>query len=140
MKHRHILARSSRYTISHQYETVFLSRPDGETTIIGDFYGDPEAAIIDRKERWCVVAGAGLILYRFREPFTPYVYDVETEQWWEAHRTEPDRWSIEALYQVDDDALRFVVDPYERNAGVYELNTETLAIRRLIPIEDNSEQ
>ncbi len=139
MKQRHILARNSRYSVSHEYETVFLDRPDGATTIIGDFYGNPEAAIIDWKNRWCAVAGAGLILYRLREPFLPYEYNRETEQWWEAHRTEPNLWFIEALYQVEDDAVRFVVDPYGSNAGVYELNTETLAIRRLIPIEDDAE-
>jgi len=136
---RQILARGKNYSVSHEYETVWLTRPDGTTTIIGDFYGDPQAAVVDWKERWCVVVGAGLILYRLREPFLPYEYDRESEQWWEVHRHEPDIWWIEAVYQVSENDLRFVVDPYDNGAGVYELDTERLAIRRLIPPEQDAE-
>jgi hypothetical protein len=132
---RHVLAHSSNYSVSHEYETVWLTRPDGTTTVIGDFYGDPEAAVIDWKERWCVVVGAGLVLYHLREPFLPYECDQDTQQWWEAHRDRTDLWWIEAVYQVTEKDLRFVVDPYDNNAGVYELDTESMAIRRLIPPE-----
>jgi len=46
----HILARSEHYTVSHEYETVFLDHPSGPRVVIGDFYGDPQAAIIDFAE------------------------------------------------------------------------------------------
>lgn len=129
----HLLAKSRHYTISHEFETVLLERPGGARLVIGDFYGDPESAIIDWNEKWAIVVGCGLILYRLREPFLPYESNKTTEQWWEAHRLPPDVWWIEHVYQVIDDTVRFVVDPESATAGVYELNVASLSVVRLIP-------
>jgi hypothetical protein len=128
-----ILARSSHYTVSHEYEVVLLDRPSGPAVVIGDFYGDPVAAIIDAEENWAIVVGCGILLYRLREPFTPYEYDKRCDQWWEAHRSPPDVWWIECVYQVVDNTVRFVVDPTTPVAGVYELDVESLSIAKIIP-------
>jgi len=65
----HRLASSSRYQISHEYETVWLDIAGRDRTVIGDFYGDPTVALIDSAEAWCAVGGAGLIVYFLEEPF-----------------------------------------------------------------------
>ena len=67
---RRILARSNRYCVSHEYETVSLEPSGGlpqlanpdlplnyspklfQGCTIGDFYGGPQAAIIDWNEKW----------------------------------------------------------------------------------------
>jgi hypothetical protein len=71
MTHRHILAESKYYQVSHEFEAVFLSRkaysfaiPNSEI-VIGDFYGDPTAAVIDRQERFVITVGYGLIIYNW---------------------------------------------------------------------------
>jgi len=130
-----ILARSNNYIVLHEYEVALLERPIGPRVVIGDFYGDPTAAVIDWKEKWCVIAGRGLILYWLREPFENYEYNKETDQWWEVHRSPPEEWWIEALYQIDDNIVRFVVDPYGNFSGLYELRIDSLSIARLIPNE-----
>ena len=133
-----MLARSKQYSISNEYEVVYLHRPDGQKIVIGDFYGDPAAAIIDWEEKWCVTVGCGLILYWLKEPFRPYEYDRNTVQWSEIYRSPPDEWWIEAVYQVDDNLVRLVVDPQSDHAGVYELDISDMAIRKLIPEEVNA--
>ncbi len=50
-----ILAESSRYKITSEFETVFLKDTINHTRIvIGEFYGDPEGAFIDWKERFAM--------------------------------------------------------------------------------------
>jgi hypothetical protein len=126
-----ILARSQRYVISHEYEVVFLEREGRKDVIIGDFYGDPECAIIDRDERWCLMAGCGLIMYQLRAPFQPYTYDTVSDQWVELFRSPPDCLWIEALYQTGKDTVRLVVDVYSQQAGIYELSLGNLTLTQL---------
>jgi hypothetical protein len=133
-----ILAQSKNYTITHHYEVVYLIRPSGNLVSIGDFYGDPQAAIIDKHEKWAIVVGCGMVLYWLRNPFTPYEYDQKTEQWWEAYRSPPGEWWIESVYQVTDSKVRFVVDPWSVHAGMYELDVETLIVTQLIPQDDDA--
>ncbi|OBV41122.1 hypothetical protein [Janthinobacterium psychrotolerans] len=57
-----ILAQSGRYRIEHEYESASVVVPGGARMVIGAFYGDPAAALIDADERWCAVAGEGLIV------------------------------------------------------------------------------
>ena len=58
------LARSRRYVVEHDYESASVTGPDGRRMPIGEFYGDPAVALIDAAERWCAVAGEGVIVYR----------------------------------------------------------------------------
>lgn len=132
-----ILARSQNYVISHEYEEVFLHGVGQEPIIISDFYGDPECALIDWDERWCIVAGCGLILYYLHAPFQPYQYDTATTQWVEWGRTPSDVLWVEAIYKVDRDYVRFVVDPYGEKAGIYQLCVPDRGIVRLIPPSDD---
>jgi hypothetical protein len=134
----HMLTRSKLYTVSHDYEIVLLDRPGGARVVIGDFYGDPETAIIDWNEKWAIIVGCGMVLYRLREPFVPYEHQKATDQWWEAYRSPPNVWWIEHVYQVNDGAVRFVVDPESTNAGVYELDVESLSVIRVIPKNEDA--
>lgn len=61
---RRALARSRHYVVEHEYESAWVTGPDGCRVAIGEFYGDPAVALIDAAERWCVVAGEGVIVYR----------------------------------------------------------------------------
>ena len=56
------LARSRHYVVEHEYESAWVAGPDGCRVAIGEFYGDPAVAVIDMAERWCAVAGEGVIV------------------------------------------------------------------------------
>ena len=132
-----VLAQSQHYSVTSEYETVFLTGPD-EREFIGDLYGDPKAAVIDWEEQWCVTVGAGLVVYYLREDFHTYTNSTATNQRFALFQgSAASTWWIEAVYQVTDTAIRFVVDPYSTQAGVYELQLSTLTLQRLIPREEN---
>lgn len=105
MKSKRILAESENYKIFGSYESVYLvDKSKGSEIYIGDFYGDPNGAVIDRRERFAAMYGCGLILYFIREPFESYQYEKKSPQWFEFGRSEPTAW-IENVIQTDDDNL-----------------------------------
>ena len=63
------LARSAAYSVQHEYEHATVIAADGRQASVGEFYGDPAAALIDVDEQWCAVAGEGLVLCRLGQPF-----------------------------------------------------------------------
>ena len=63
------LARSAQYLVQHEYEHARVTRADGRQASLGEFYGDPAVALIDAQEKWCAVAGEGLVLCRLEQPF-----------------------------------------------------------------------
>ena len=132
------LAKSEHFSIWHEHEEVFVGRHGKSPVLIGDFYGDPECAIIDWGERWCVIGGCGLIVYRFAKPYRPYKYNSITnkiiKQWSELHRGGD--WWIETIYQVEDDVVRFVVDLASVHAGFYDLRLHDMAVSKLFPNND----
>lgn len=90
---KRILAQSPKYVISHEYEVVFLMfKKSGREVIIGDFYRDPETALISGDESYCVVGGYGLIVYYLREPFSEFEYNTESNQWKGIFRDPKDIW------------------------------------------------
>ena len=129
------LARSRNFVVVHEYEAAFLRLPDGRLVPIGHYYGDPVCGLIDHAEKFCVVAGCGLLVYFIREPFQP-VDVFPSDQWAEFFRCgEDERW-IEAVYQPADDVVRFVVEPQGRHGGVYELCVPALTVEKLVvPLE-----
>lgn len=135
MQQRQVLAESEHYRVSYEHEVVFLTRklqpPSGADVIIGDFYGDPSAAIIDAKERFVMVAGQGLIIYYLTEPFEPYRYGAKTNQWIGLLREPPDSWWIESLIQQDEDTFLFEVDAHSDRSGTYKLIFPRLKIEKV---------
>ena len=83
-----VLAESLNYYLIGSSEEVNLYRKSNDKLIacVGDFYGDPADALIDKQERFCISVGCGFILYRLNEPFQSYRYDVKSEQWTEEGR------------------------------------------------------
>lgn len=74
-------------TVDHEFETVWAYVPGvAGRPVIGDFYGEPRGAAIDDAERWCVMVGCGVIVYKLTGPWQEYNYDLVTDQWWEAYR------------------------------------------------------
>lgn len=56
------LARSAGWVVTHEYESASVRSSEGWQLGVGEFYGDPQAALIDADERWCAVAGEGLVV------------------------------------------------------------------------------
>ena len=98
------IAESEHYIVKGDYESSNLYRKsDGKRVAgIGHFYGDPEAGIIDKNEKFCVVVGCGVIVYRIKEPFQEYDYDKESEQWYEFGRGPENIYWVDEVQQIGD--------------------------------------
>ncbi len=133
MEHKRLLAQSENYKISHEYETVFLTHNNSNTPdiVIGDFYADPEAAIIDAAERFVIMVGYGLIVYYLAMPFEAYLYDLPTSQWRELFREKGNELWIEKISQQSKDVFHFTVDSHSNEGGTYELVFPDLTSRKL---------
>jgi hypothetical protein len=84
-----LLYRSTNFTVRGSYETVFVEgRHLSQAVSVGDHYGYPSAAAINRTERWCVSVSEGLIAYRLEAPWREYEgsSDEFPDQWWEYGR------------------------------------------------------
>ncbi len=68
-----ILAESKNYIVFHEYEMVILKIKKLEKEIlIGDFYGEPQMAVISQQETYCAICGCGVIIYYLQPPFIEY--------------------------------------------------------------------
>lgn len=104
-----VLAQNEKYTVWNEYETTYLTINDENKVVtIGDFYGDPSCAMIDRNNRYCVVAGCGVIIYYINEPYLPYRYDYMTKQWTEFYR-DGNFW-IKSVHQIDGNHILITFD------------------------------
>lgn len=112
------LIESDKYSILHEYEKTFLYIKNTEKTImIGEFYGDPYAALISKNEDFCVVAGEGLIIYYLNEPFYEYKSNDKTrqQQWKEWGRESGNNtvW-IEKIEQIEVKKIRITTETNEK--------------------------
>lgn len=115
-----ILTESEHYIVYNEYENVIMEIKESHKKIqIGDFYGDPQMAIISPDEKACVMCGCGIIIYYLKEPFKEYKYHIKTEQWWEWGRNdkEEDIW-VERVSWIDSKIIEIVAESGER----YQLN------------------
>lgn len=123
---RNLLAHSKNFKLYGAYEEAQLEGFGIEKhVVVGDFYGDVVCGCIDYQERWCISGGNGIVIYNLTIPLRPYKYKSKESSWAELWRDDQ-VWYPEAIYQVEDEMVRIVVDVYSEAKGVYELNVKTL--------------
>ena len=102
------ITESENYEISFDYEKVpLMLKQTGKTILIGEFYGDPCAAIISKKEDFCVIGGEGIIIYYLNEPFFDYNGVEKTGQWktWGRDNLNKIVW-VDKIEQIDDNTIK----------------------------------
>src|SRR5688572_17112030 len=99
---------------------------------VGDHYGNPTCGVIDRKERWCVTGGEGLIVADF--PSGGSFFDQQPNGRLRQKLRFPDGATIHPvlIVQIAEDTVRFVHDlTDEKSVGIYDLNVVDLTIRKV---------
>ncbi len=110
-----LLAENQRIKIIGEYEKALLINKKDETKIvIGDFYGDPQVAIIDKNEKFCVIGGCGIIIYYLISPYESYSYEKQTIQWKEMFRDGEEAW-IEDIRQIDDSTIEVKLEDVKKS-------------------------
>jgi len=111
-----ILAESASYQVLSEYEDVFLKFKETSKLVkVGDFYGDPEVAVISEEETFCAIGGCGVIVYFIREPFEEYTYCTKTLQWREWNRTDNEGilW-VTDLACIDEHRIEIIAEDMRR--------------------------
>lgn len=109
-----ILAESKLYKVFNEYETVILQIKESQQQIqIGDFYGDPQMALISKDEQFCAMCGCGIIIYYLHKPFEDYEYQKETAQWKEWGRIKGDEIWVEGIKCIDDKTIEIEIESGE---------------------------
>ena len=137
------LAESINYKVTSEYESATLHFKNNnfkKPVYIGHFYGDPECAIISRDEKYLVVAGCGLIIYRLVEPFNEVSVDKSSAQYSEFFSETNNIWWVNGLHQTDIDSdwkyFRFVAANKEGEV-IYKMNAEDFSIEKISSSIDN---
>lgn len=102
-----LLARSNRFIVYNCYEDAYLKNVDTKEIIeLGDFYGDPEIAMIDTDESFCIVAGGDKIC----------IYQIEAKQY-KVMECRPE-W-IASMNQEDSEITIIFEDGTRKKLDVY---------------------
>ena len=138
------LAESENYKVTSEYEYAtlhFKNRLFCNSVYIGDFYGDPDCSIISRDEKYLVVAGCGLIIYKLKEPFKEYS-NQNSNQYSEFFREPENHWWINGLHQADvDDDWKYFRFVAANNEGefIYKMNAEDFSFEKLASSVDSQQ-
>lgn len=110
------MAESNNYIILNEYEKVFLKlKATSQLILIGEFYGDPDVALISTDERYCAVGGEGIIIYYLSSPFKEFSAKCnEEKQWktWGRGDNEKTMW-VSQIDQVDNEHIRVELEDSE---------------------------
>ena len=95
----------------HNYETTYLVKKEtNQILMVDDFYGDPNCGLIDRRNKWSVVAGTHMTLW------TPKgISKYETEIFKNIH----------AIRLTNENTIQILTNPWDSKSGIWELNLIT---------------
>ena len=110
------MAESNNYLILNEYEKVFLKlKATSQLILIGEFYGDPDVALISDDETYCAVGGEGVIIYYLRDPFEEFSTKYKSlNQWkiWGRGTNKETMW-VSEIDQIDSKHIRVELEDSE---------------------------
>lgn len=110
------MAESNNYLILNEYEKVFLKlKATSQLILIGEFYGDPDFALISDDETYCAVGGEGVIIYYLGDPFEEFSTNHKSSnQWkiWGRGTNEETMW-VSEIDQIDGKHIRVELEDSE---------------------------
>lgn len=121
--HFKILAESENYLVGHVFEYgSILDKRTGKERYIGDSYGDPTFALIDRNEKWAFLFGHDSYLW-MEEKVRHINKELPTN-------TELFQYPFEAR-QVSEDQVEILDDPWSDLPGIFSFNILTFEAVRI---------
>jgi len=129
-----ILAESKNYKIVSEYEyiTLHFKNAFNTTVYVGDFYGDPDCAIISKDEKYIVIGGCGLIIYFLKKPFVAFGSFSNENQYSEFFRETSDCWWISELAQNPNELSYFQFKAANDNGEfLYKMNINDYKLEQI---------
>ncbi len=103
-----ILNETDKFILGHIFEEVCLiDKETNKKYELGSMYGDPSCGLIDQDNKWCIIGGATLIIWSTKE-----TTELKVDEFYWACR----------FRQIDQNNVQILIDPWEDNSSVWELN------------------
>lgn len=115
---RTILYETDRLKIEHEFENTWLvDKMTGKVLLEDDFYGEPDVALIDKNNKWAIVAKLHLSIWTD----TGRTTSIQTKEF---------RW-IHSLRVKTERIVEVLTDPYSEISAIWEFDIETFEIRKI---------
>lgn len=114
---KRLLYETEKLKFENEYEnTCLVDKLTGTILLKDDFYGDPTCALIDKNNKWAIVAGEHLTQWK---PDKTDRIDNENLKW------------IHGLRIKNENTVEILVDPWSNFAAIWEINIETFQIKKI---------
>lgn len=112
-----ILDETDQLILEYHYESVTLKeKSTGNILFADDCYGEPSCGLIDKEQRWAMIAGESLMLW------TP----GQTK-----HIDHADVTWVHAMRVKTPAIVEFLVDPWSAVAAVWQINLSTFELTKI---------
>ena len=120
------LYETDRLKLENEFEATFLTdKKSGQTLMEDDFYGDPSCGLIDKDNKWAIVAGEHLTIW--------------TPKKWKRIENEDLKW-IHSIRIRDLEMVEVLIDPGSRKSAIWEINIKTLEFKKIRDFNDYKDQ
>lgn len=117
-----LLYETERLKLENEFEATFLTeKSTGKTLLEDDFYGDPSCGLIDKNNKWAIVAGEHLTIW--------------TPKKWKRIDDENLKW-IHSIRVKDSETVEVLTDPWKRNSAIWEINLQNFEYRKMSDFND----
>jgi hypothetical protein len=121
-----ILYETDRLKLENEFETTFLTdKTTGKTLMEDDFYGDLNCGLIDKDNKWAIVAGDHLTMW--------------TPKKWKRIDDE-DLKQIHSIRIKNSETVEILTDPWDKNSAIWEVNPKTFELKKIKDFNDYKDQ
>lgn len=121
-----ILAESSNYIIYNEYEIAYLKHKGFSNKVrVAEMYGDPIGAYISDDEKYCLIFGCGIVVYKLCRPFKDYICGNQCKQWVDFF-IDDGIWFLSILHV---DAHNILIE--SENNGIYSIKLDSMTILKV---------
>ncbi len=119
---RNILYETDRLKIEHEFESTWLiDKLTNEILLKDDLYGDPDVALIDKNNKWAIVANKHLHIWTPEKSIS-----LQTEEF---------RWIYSSRVKTEK-IVEVLTDPWSETSSIWELDIETFDINKIKDFTD----
>ncbi|MBD8491343.1 hypothetical protein IFO69_21515 [Echinicola sp. CAU 1574] len=120
------LYETDKLKLENEFEATFLTdKKSGKTLMEDDFYGDPNCGLIDKDNKWAIVAGEHLTIW--------------TPKKWTRINDEELKW-IHSIRIKNSETVEILTDPWNDNSAIWEIDTRTFDFKKIKDFEDYKDQ
>ncbi|KXX66560.1 hypothetical protein [Flammeovirga sp. SJP92] len=119
------LFETEKLKITYEFERVFLiEKPSGKMLLSDDFYGNPNCGLISVSNKWAIIGGEHLTVWKKINIPPTEKFIVEHFEW------------IHDMRLKSNNSIELLTDPWSESSAVWELDIETMTFMKIKDFKD----